>query len=316
MTSGPAFLPRPQAPGDGASTGRASSRRPATPVQVLALSGGSWRRRPDQVVTEEPLEIRAGGPGQEPLPLAVTMRTPGHDFELAAGFLLSEGLIGAGGGEASSPPALPQVRAVRYCDLPPGQVQQYNIVSVTLTAPLDEVSAERRRTASTASCGLCGTATLADLERRCQPVAEGPVLPAPLLLGLPEALRRSQRLFERTGGLHAAGLFRADGTLVSLREDVGRHNALDKLIGQAVLDHHLPLTSNVVALSGRIGYELVQKSALAGIPVIVAVGAPSSLAVATARHLGITTVGFVRPGRANIYTHPERVATRPGRPEA
>jgi len=297
----------------GLTAGLDADRRPATPVQVLVLSAGSWHRRPDQVVTEEPLEIRAGGPGQEPLPVAVTMRTPGHDFELAAGFLLSEGLIAPAGPEGSSSPGPPQVRAIRYCDLPPGEVQRYNIVSVTLTTPLDERSAERRRTVSTASCGLCGVATLADLERRCHPVAPGPVLPASLLLGLPEALRRSQRLFRRTGGLHAAGLFGPDGALVALREDVGRHNALDKLIGRALLDHQLPLAGHVVALSGRIGYELVQKSALAGVPVIVAVGAPSSLAVATAHHLGITTVGFVRPGRANIYTHPERVATEPGR---
>lgn len=288
------------------------TRAPATAVKVVSIVDGRHRRRPDQVVTEEPLEIRAGGPGQEPVPVAVTMRTPGNDFELAVGFLLSEGIIPPPG----APPdrgapldgAVPRpVRSVRYCELPPEEPQLYNIVSVTLARPLDPSVTARRRTTATASCGVCGTATLDDLERRCAPVAPGPVVPASVLVGLPDALRSAQKLFERTGGLHGAGLFRADGTLVAVREDVGRHNALDKLTGRALLRRGLPLDGHIVALSGRIGYELVQKAALAGVPILVAVSAPSSLAVETAERLGVTTVGFVRPGRANVYTHPERV---------
>ncbi|MGH9067660.1 MAG: formate dehydrogenase accessory sulfurtransferase FdhD, partial [Acidimicrobiales bacterium] len=276
-----------------------ATRSPSTAVPVIAVSAGgrAHARRPDQVATEEPMEIRAGGPGQEPVPVSVTMRTPGHDFELAAGFLLAEGIATSAA----------DIRAVRYCDLGPDQPQLYNVVTVTLSHPVDPATISRNF-AATSSCGVCGTATLDGLQRRCPPVGPGPVVPVATLLGLPDALREGQRLFERTGGLHAAGLFRADGSLVAVREDVGRHNALDKLTGRAALAHDLPLSDHVVALSGRISYELVQKAAAAGVTVVVAVSAPSSLAVATAERLGLTTVGFVRPGRANVYSHPERVA--------
>jgi FdhD protein len=263
---------------------------------VLAVRDGRRAWKPDQVVTEEPLEIRAGGAHQEAVPIGVTMRTPGNDFELAVGFLLSEGL-------ATAPE---DVLAVRYCDLGPDQPQLYNVVSVTLAHPLGE-EAFRRNFTATASCGVCGTATLDQLQWRCAPLPAGPVVPLSVLVGLPGALRAGQRLFERTGGLHAAGLFGVDGHLAAVREDVGRHNALDKLVGGAALRRELPLGQSLVALSGRIGYELVQKVATAGAPILVAVSAPSSLAIDTAERFGVTTVGFVRPGRANIYTHPERV---------
>lgn len=274
-----------------------STRSPSSPVTVIAVRDGHHSHRGDQLATEEPMEIRAGGPGQDPLAVSVTMRTPGHDFELAAGFLLAEGV-------ATSPD---DIRALRYCEPGTGQPQQYNVVTVTLSHNLDPARL-RRNFAATASCGVCGTATLADLERHCAAVEGGPVVPVATLISLPGALRQAQRLFDRTGGLHAAGLFSPDGRLAAVREDVGRHNALDKLVGRGALARSLPLSDHVVALSGRISYELVQKAATAGVPVLVAVSAPSSLAVATAQRLGVTTVGFVRPGRANIYTHPERVS--------
>ncbi|MGH9062479.1 MAG: formate dehydrogenase accessory sulfurtransferase FdhD [Acidimicrobiales bacterium] len=295
LAGNPAPSPAPSPVPRAAAGNRA--RSPATATRIIAIRDGRHRPRPDHVVTEEPMEIRVGGPGLRPVPLTVTMRTPGHDFELAVGLLVAEGVVATGA----------DVRTVRYCDVAPGEAQEYNVVTVSLRRPLDPSTLPRRTFGATASCGVCGTATLDDLARRCPPVSAGPVVPASVLLGLPRALRAGQRLFDRTGGLHAAGLFRADGTLLAVREDVGRHNALDKLVGHAALTGALPLAGHVVALSGRLGYELVQKAASAGISILVAVSAPSSLALSTAERLGLTTVGFVRPGRANVYSHPERV---------
>jgi FdhD protein len=164
-----------------------------------------------------------------------------------------------------------------------------------------------RRFSVTASCGICGTATLDQLRRRCDPLGSGPSVAVSTLLALPDALRRSQRLFEQTGGLHAAGLSDPEGTVLSVREDVGRHNAVDKLVGRSLLDDTLPLGDRVLVVSGRVSFEIVQKAALAGIPILAAVSAPSSLAVTTARDLGMTVVGFIRGPRANVYSHPERV---------
>jgi FdhD protein len=265
-------------------------------TNVLAIRGDRHVELPDRLAAEEPMEIRVGGPGEEPTAVSVTMRTPGHDFELAIGFLRSEGIVASGA----------DVSAVRYCDAPPGDEQRYNIVSVQLTRPtaLDRV---QRRFAVTASCGICGTATLDQLRRRCDPLKPGPAVAASTLLALPDALRGSQRLFEQTGGLHAAGLAGPEGTLLSVREDVGRHNAVDKLVGRALLDGALPLDDRLLVVSGRVSFEIVQKAALAGIPILAAVSAPSSLAVTTARELGMTVVGFIRGPRANVYSHPERV---------
>jgi FdhD protein len=242
------------------------------------------------------MEIRVGGPGDEPTAVSVTMRTPGHDFELAVGFLHSEGVVVSGA----------DVSAVRYCDRPPGEEQRYNIVTVQLSrqVALDDV---RRAFSVTASCGICGTATLEQLRRRCAPLRPGPSVAISTLLALPNALRRSQRLFDQTGGLHAAGLSDRDGTAMTVREDVGRHNAVDKLVGRGLLDDALPLDDRVLVVSGRVSFEIVQKAALAGIPLLAAVSAPSSLAVTTARDLGMTVVGFIRGPRANVYSHPERV---------
>ncbi len=279
--------------------GGGPSRSSVASVRVVALRGDRHLELGDQVVTEEPMEIQVGGPGQAPLAVTATMRTPGHDFELAVGFLVSEGIIASGA----------DVTAVDYCSQPEDPAHRFNVVTARLARPVDQ-DAIRRNFPITASCGICGTATIAQLLVRCSPLAAeaGTGVPASVLLGLPAALRDAQRLFSRTGGLHAAGLFARDGSLLSVREDVGRHNALDKLVGQAALAGDLPLSDRVLVLSGRVSFELVQKAALAGIPVIVAVSAPSSLAVATAERLGLALVAFARGDRANIYSRADRVA--------
>lgn len=273
----------------------AGIRRAVTERRILALRPDRAVELPDRVVTEEPLEIRVHGPGQDAQPVTTTMRTPGHDFELAVGFLLSEGVISGHD----------DVREVKYCDLPDGAEQQYNVVTVRTARPVDVTP---RRTTTTASCGICGSAQVESLEARCTPLSECErPLPKSVLMRLPERLREAQSVFDRTGGLHAAGLFDFDGGLVAAREDVGRHNAVDKLVGLALLERSLPLSERVLALSGRVGYELVQKAALAGISVVAAVSAPSSLAVTTAERLGVCLAGFVRPPTANVYAHPERL---------
>ncbi len=272
-------------------------RRNLTPTKVLAINDGVRSERPDTLATEEPMEIRAGGPGQEAASVAVTMRTPGGDFELAAGFLFTEGLIAAG-----------EVRRVAYCDDLEDEEQRYNVVTVTLERPFDH-AALRRNFYATSSCGICGKAALDDVAVHCEAVADGPTVPAAVLVGLPERLRAKQHVFDRTGGLHAAGLFTPEGELVSLREDVGRHNAVDKVIGEHVLAGTVPLTERILQVSGRLSFEIVQKAAVAGIPIVSAVSAPSSLAVSAGDRFGLTVIGFVRDGRCNVYTRPERVLT-------
>jgi FdhD protein len=272
-------------------------RRNVSNVHVVAMNDGVRSERTDTLAAEEPLEIRVQGPGQEQRSVAVTMRTPGGDFELAVGFLFTEGLI-----------APEDVSRVAYCDNLPGEDQQYNIVSVTLTGPFD-ADLVKRNFYATSSCGVCGKAALDDIEVRCAPVAEGPEVTGDVLLSLPEALRKGQKVFDRTGGLHAAGLFTPEGRAVSVREDVGRHNAVDKVIGEQVLAGRVPLAGHVLQVSGRLSFEIVQKAAVAGIPIVSAVSAPSSLAVEAAERFGMTLVGFVRGDRLNVYTRPERVAT-------
>jgi FdhD protein len=270
-------------------------RRPVKDVQVVAFSNGAARRRPDRLVTEEPLEVRVAGPGQQPAPFAVTMRTPGNDFDLAVGLCLTEGLIASAD----------DLGGVAYC-LGPGHEQLYNVVTVRLRGRAPEELRERRYL-SNSSCGICGKAALDEVELRVPPVGAGPVVAASVLGALPDALARHQRVFEQTGGLHAAARFAPDGALRDTREDVGRHNALDKLVGHALLDRSLPLADDVLLVSGRLSFELVQKAAAAGITVLCAVSAPSSLAIAAAEQFGQTVVGFVRDGRFNVYTRPERV---------
>ena len=271
-------------------------RRNVTNVHVVAVNDGVRSERTDALAAEEPLEIRVQGPGQEQRSVAVTMRTPGGDFELAVGFLFTEGLI-----------APRDVRRVAYCDTLPGEDQRYNIVAVTLETPFDHERLNRNFYA-TSSCGVCGKAALDDIDVRCTPVAEGPRVSSEVLLSLPGALRKAQRVFERTGGLHAAGLFTPDGRPVSVREDVGRHNAVDKVIGEHVLAGRVPLADHVLQVSGRLSFEIVQKAAVAGIPIVSAVSAPSSLAVEAGERFGMTLVGFVRDDRLNVYSRPERIS--------
>ena len=272
-------------------------RRNLTPTRVVAINHGVRSERPDTLATEEPMEIRAGGPGQEAASVAVTMRTPGGDFELAVGFLFTEGLIAPG-----------DVRRVAYCDDLENDEQRYNVVTVSLERAFDH-AALRRNFYATSSCGVCGKATLDDVAVHCEGVAPGPNVPAGVLVSLPDLLRAKQSVFDRTGGLHAAGLFTPAGELVSLREDVGRHNAVDKVIGEQVLEGKVPLADRILQVSGRLSFEIVQKAAVAGIPVVSAVSAPSSLAVSAGDRFGVTVVGFVRDGRCNVYTHPERILT-------
>ena len=233
----------------------------------------------DLVAVEEPLEIRVDGE-----PLAVTMRTPGHDEELAIGFLLGEGLVGR-------PPAV---------DPAPGLAAN----TVDVRGPLLRDPGPRRFYTSS-SCGVCGKGALDEVAVHAPPASPGPRIASALLASLPERL--AQPTFERTGGLHATGLFAAGGELLLAREDVGRHNAMDKVIGRALLDGLTPLRDHVLCVSGRLSFELVQKAAVAGAPIMVAVGAPSSLAVSLAADRGMTLCGFARGGRMNVYTGAQRV---------
>jgi FdhD protein len=269
-------------------------RRPTTSVRVHALDGGQVVERPDRLVTEEPMEIRVHGPGQPPRALAVTMRTPGADFELAVGFCVTEGLVASPDGIVSA----------AYCV--EGGEQRFNVVTVRMREPVSLDGRERNFVAN-ASCGLCGKAALDQIEVECTPIDDDVRIAASMVLELPDRLRDAQQVFDVTGGLHAAARFDSHGELVALREDVGRHNALDKLVGHAALERQLPLRGQVLLVSGRVSFEIVQKAAVAGVPVLCAVSAPSSLAVQAAKRLGQTVVGFVRPGRFNVYSHPERV---------
>ncbi len=269
--------------------------RHATVTRIAAVRGRHVETRDDHLVGEEPMEIRAAGPGQEPASIAVTMRTPGHEAELAVGFLYTEGLIDGS-----------EVVGVEFAD-PAEAAQPDDIVLVRLARLFDASIVAERHFVATASCGICGKATLDEIEVRCAPIPAGPVVGRSVIVRLPDALRGAQRVFDATGGLHAAGLFDADGGLVSVREDVGRHNALDKLIGAHVLTGDVPLNRRVLLVSGRLSFEIVQKAAVAGIPIVCAISAPSDLAVEAAERLGVTLVGFLRGDGFNVYTHPERI---------
>ncbi len=284
-------------------------RRSITSLPVERLEPGVRRSRPDQVAVEEPLEIRVETRREgrrESRSVAVTMRTPGDDFELAAGFLFSEGILS----DRS------QLREITYCASE--AAQEYNVVSLRLRegVALDE-SLLNRSFYTTSSCGVCGKASLEALELKgCEPLpAGGPSLDPGFLAGLPERLREGQAAFQRTGGLHAAGLFDAQGGLLALKEDVGRHNALDKVIGKAFLDGALPLSGTVLVVSGRTSFEILQKALSAGIGVVVAVGAPSSLAVEVARRFHLTLVGFTRERGFNVYAGGDRIGAWGAGPE-
>jgi FdhD protein len=262
------------------------------------------RSREDTLAVEEPLEIRLSTPDGVIHPVSITMRTPGHDFELAAGFLFTEGIVR----DAS------QIARMEYC-VGPDVEQRYNVVGVHLRpGTAFDVGRLQRHFYTTSSCGVCGKTSLDALRTQlpwlAPPPEAGPSVAPAVVAALPDRLRMAQGIFDRTGGLHAAGLFTADGELVGVREDVGRHNALDKLIGAQLLARQLPATRSVVVVSGRASFELLQKAAMAGVPVMVAVGAPSSLAAEAAAEFGITLVGFARGQSFNVYTCPDRVTPR------
>jgi len=268
-----------------------------TKTRVWVVDNSNVRSRQDQVATEEPLEIRLVSPPQT---VAVTMRTPGADFELAAGFLYSEGVVRD----------RDDIQQISYCvDPDVDGEQRYNIVNVKLRPGLSvNLQPLERHFFTTSACGVCGKASLEALHLRgCSIISAGLTVSPDIIYSLPEQLHTAQRIFSSTGGLHAAALFDTQGKLLSVREDVGRHNALDKLIGAAFLSNQLPLTNPIVLVSGRSSFEIVQKCLTASVPIVCAVSAPSSLAVALAKEFGITLVGFLRGKRFNIYTGKERI---------
>jgi len=260
---------------------------------LLRIEGRRRRTSFDRVAAEEPLEIRVNG-----RPMAVTMRTPGHDFELAAGFLLAEGVVDRA----------EEVRGIRYC-VGGEEIQQFNVVDVAVADDARAAAVAPRALFTSSSCGLCGRASISSVRSRALlDVADDPLrLSVDVLAGLPGRLREGQKVFDRTGGIHAAGLFDGDGRPVCVREDVGRHNAFDKTIGWAAMQGRLPLRSHVLVASGRASFELVQKALIAGAPALAAVSAPSSLAVELAQEAGMTLVGFLRGDTMNVYTGGHRV---------
>lgn len=271
-----------------------------TSVSIDEVRDGRVRTRADQVATEEPMEIRVLAAGRR-VTAAVTMRTPGSDFELAAGFLFGEGLVHTAA----------DISGISYCvDRDLDEAQLFNIVNAKLrTGLVPDLRSLERHFYTSSACGVCGKASLDSLDLRgCRAPAPGPQVAAELVASLPEALRRAQGIFESTGGLHAAGLFTSQGELIALREDVGRHNAVDKLVGWALLEDRLPLDNRILMVSGRSSYEIMQKALTAGIPMVCAVSAPSSLAVDVARRFDMSLIGFLRGTRFNVYAGPERIA--------
>ena len=274
-------------------------KTPAAAVEVRRWSAGGWSDSPDQVVMEEPLQLSLNGKE-----LSVVMRTPGNDVELALGLFFAEGIIRSLDEVDSvriSAEAAVHENAVRV----DASIVESNSVDVRLKGEPHR-RPERSMLASSA-CGVCGAVLIEDLKRGLSALPSGPQVDAGVLTQLVGRLRAGQGVFDATGGLHAAGLFTAQGELEVAREDVGRHNAVDKVVGRKVLDGSLPLADRVLAVSGRAGYEIVQKAIAAGIPIVAAVGAPSSLAVALSREFGQTLVGFLRDERFNVYSAPERI---------
>ncbi len=276
-------MPRPQAP----------------PVQIARWRAGDWRDDSDQVAAEEPLQLSLDGK-----PLSIVMRTPGNDLELALGLLWAEQVI-----RSLDDVARVRISAEAQENEPRVAVANDLVESNQVDVYLRGSAGRRpeRSFLATSACGVCGATTVESLALDFAPLPPGPTVGAAMLPRLSDRLRVQQRIFESTGGLHAAGLFDERGELQLLREDIGRHNAVDKVVGRALLDGRLPLERSVLAVSGRAGYEVVQKAVSAGIPILAAVGAPSSLAVATAERFGMTLVGFLRDDRFNVYTSPERI---------
>ncbi|MFL5757410.1 MAG: formate dehydrogenase accessory sulfurtransferase FdhD [Chloroflexota bacterium] len=285
-------------PGLMPDAGRRLPTRQVSSRKIVAVRGASIEVRDDRVVGEAPLEIRAAGPHQDPVAVAVTMRTPGFERELAVGFLRTEGLlegqevIGTTGGDVAT------------------LSQPDDTITVRLSRPFDDSKVAERHFVATASCGICGKASIDEVALRADPIPPGPVVSRAVVLALPDLLRAAQRAFDETGGLHAAALFTPSGELLAIHEDVGRHNALDKLVGSQVLAGAMPLHDRLLIVSGRVSFEIVQKAAVAGIPIVCAVSAPSDLAIETAERLGVTLVGFLRGDGFNLYAHDDRIDLR------
>jgi FdhD protein len=266
-------------------------------TDVVEWNDGCERRIPDDLAVEEPLEIRIGG-----APVTITMRTPGDDFELAAGLLLAEGIV-------DRREDISRIAFGRGPDDSPSG----NVVEVVLRREAVDLAALQRHFVASSSCGVCGRTSIDAIRARQTPAPNPRFRIEPeLLTRLPAVLRSAQRVFGRTGGLHAAGLFDASGQLVIVREDIGRHNAVDKTIGDALLRGRLPLSDRLLLVSGRGGFEIVQKALVAGVPILASVSAPSSLAVQMARAGGLTLIGFLRDRRFVVYSHPNRVAASHG----
>ncbi|HVS50517.1 MAG TPA: formate dehydrogenase accessory sulfurtransferase FdhD [Candidatus Dormibacteraeota bacterium] len=268
-------------------------------LQVRRWSAGQWTESPDAVVTEEPLQLMLGGE-----PLSVVMRTPGQDIELCVGLMFSEGIVRT----------IEEVTLIRISAEAAEDEEGVRVAADLVESnqvDLHLAGAPRRKPErsmlSSSACGVCGTVLIEDLRRDLATLPDGRKVDPSILPGLVDKLREEQGVFERTGGLHAAGLFSATGEMLYLREDIGRHNAVDKVVGRALLDGVIPAATSVLVVSGRAGYEIVQKSISAGIPVLAAVGAPSSLAVALAREFNQTLIGFLRGDRFNVYAGPERL---------
>jgi FdhD protein len=277
-----------------------------TRANVLVVADGAVRSRSDLLATEEPLEIRVLA-GRVGATVAITMRTPGADFELAAGYLHGEGVIA----DARD------IRRITYCLDPAIEAtQRYNIVNVELRSGVaPDLRPLKRSGYMNSACGVCGKASLDALHLRgCAAIPPGPYVTAATVVALPAALGAAQRLFTSTGGLHGAGLFTANGDLLAVREDVGRHNAVDKVLGWALLERRLPLHDSLLLVSGRTSYEILQKALMAGVPIVCSVSAPSSLAVSLAEEFGITLIGFLRGSRFNIYAGAERLEGAPTPP--
>jgi FdhD protein len=276
--------------------------KPAAPgLRVHRWVAGQWSESPDMVVTEEPLQLMLDGEA-----LSVVMRTPGHDIELSLGLMFSEGILRAAR----------DVRVIKI-SAEAGEGEESDIAVESVLVESNQVDLHlagkarrkpERSMLSSSACGVCGTVLIEDLRRDLAVLPAGPAVDPALLPGLVDRLRAGQGVFDRTGGLHAAGLFTRGGELVYLREDIGRHNAVDKVVGRALLDQRLPADDSILVVSGRAGYEIVQKSITAGITVLAAVGAPSSLAVALAREFNQTLVGFLKGDRFNVYSAPERLS--------
>ena len=277
------------------------AKPPAPGVRVRKWSSGGWSEVPDAVVTEEPLQLMLDG-----VPLSVVMRTPGDDIELALGLMFAEGIV-------RSLDAIGHVRISAESGETASGISVDSSLVESNQIDVQLAVAPRRRPErsmlSSSACGVCGAVLIEDLRRDLAQLPAGPTIDPALLPPLVERLRSGQGVFERTGGLHAAGLFSSGGDLICMREDIGRHNAVDKVVGRMLLDGRLPARDAILVVSGRAGYEIVQKSITAGMPVLAAVGAPSSLAVALSREFNQTLVGFLRGERFNVYAAPERLAS-------